>query len=409
MSKAKNIPALRFPEFGGEWKRKKLDDISAWASGGTPSKNNESYWNGNIPWISASSMRGLRYSDSESKITPLGLKNGSKLASSGSILILVRGSMLFNKIPIGIAAKDVAFNQDVKSIVINGHSTAEYILHWFIHLEPKILSMVTGTGIGAGKLDLADLKALGISLPSIFEQKKIASFLTAIDEKLQALKKKKVLLEQYKKGVMQKIFSQELRFKDENGNNFADWEVKKLGDTLLIIVDNRGKTPPTLDFGVPLLEVNSIGGKNINYRTVTKFVDENTYSKWFRKFLEKGDVLFSTVGNTALCSFYDGKIKANIAQNIVGLRFEKEDGLFMFYLLTEKKNNNKFKQIEMGAVQPSIKVSQMIDLHFDFPSIREQQKIANFLTAIDEKISQQQSQIDKVLHYKKGLLQQMFC
>jgi type I restriction enzyme S subunit len=184
-----NVPNLRFSEFSGEWEVKKLGEITSWSSGGTPTKDNPLFWDGDIPWISASSMRGIVYSDSELKITQAGLKTGSKLAKTGTLLILVRGSMLFNKIPIGIVSKDVAFNQDVKSIIVNNYSTSEYILNWFGAFEPKILNMVTGTGIGAGKLDLLDLKALEIKIPFLPEQQKIASFLSLIHDRIQTQSK----------------------------------------------------------------------------------------------------------------------------------------------------------------------------------------------------------------------------
>lgn len=184
-------PKLRFPEFQEKLNAYHLGDFTEWASGGTPSKQIESYWNGNIPWISASSMRGLVYTDSELKITSEALKKGSKLAEKGSLLILVRGSMLFNKIPVGIAGIDVSFNQDLKSIKVSEKSTSEYILQWFFSIEPTLMSMVTGTGIGAGKLDLTDLKALKINLPSLTEQTKITTFLSAVDKKLNLLKEKK--------------------------------------------------------------------------------------------------------------------------------------------------------------------------------------------------------------------------
>lgn len=275
----------------------------------------------------------------------------------------------------------------------------------------KVVKKCTGTSYPS--INSSDLSDIIINYPlsiinSQNEQTKIASFLTAVDEKLQALKKKKSLLEQYKKGVMQQLFSQELRFKDQQGNPFPDWEMKMLGEMISLIVDNRGKTPPVSNIGIPLLEVNSIGNKEINYNAVSKYVSIETYDNWFRKYLDKGDILFSTVGNTALCSYYNGSQAAVIAQNIVGLRFKKEFNLFMFYLLTETKNKNKFKQIEMGAVQPSVKVSQMIDLFFNVPTKEEQTKIANFLSAIDEKINRTKIQIEQTQEWKKGLLQRMF-
>jgi type I restriction enzyme S subunit len=191
---------------------------------------------------------------------------------------------------------------------------------------------------------------------------------------------------------------------------FPAWEEKKLNQLLDKVIDNRGKTPPVEKLGNPLIEVNAIGKRDIKYKVITKYVSDETYESWFRKHIEEGDVLFSTVGATAQCSYFKNEgLKATIAQNIVGLRFNNScNGLFMFYLLTEKNNKQKFKSIEMGAVQPSIKVSQMIDLHFNIPSLGEQNRIAKLLSAIDDKINANQSQLELVKQYKQGLLQQMF-
>jgi type I restriction enzyme S subunit len=169
MTNYKNVPALRFKEFEEELKSIKIGKITTWKSGGTPSKQREDFWNGDIPWISASSMRGTEYGNSKLKITKEGLKKGSRLTKKGTLLILVRGSMLFKKIPIGITTKDVAFNQDVKSIEINENHNSKFILYWFFSKENKILHLVTGTGIGAGKLDLSDLKSLKIPIPTFPE------------------------------------------------------------------------------------------------------------------------------------------------------------------------------------------------------------------------------------------------
>jgi type I restriction enzyme S subunit len=201
---------IRFKDDNGndfaDWEEKKLGDFTFWASGGTPSKDIDSYWNGDIPWISGSSMRGIKYSNSKLKITVEGLKNGSKLAQKGSLLILVRGSMLFNTIPVGITTRDVAFNQDVKSIKCNEETSPIYLLYWFISSENKILNMVSGTGIGAGKLDLIELKRLDIFLPSLPEQQKIADFLSAIDDKLNSVNQQLEKTQAYKKGLLQQMF-----------------------------------------------------------------------------------------------------------------------------------------------------------------------------------------------------------
>jgi type I restriction enzyme S subunit len=263
-----NLPRLRFKEFSEEWEVKELGNETKWSSGGTPSKQVESYWGGNIPWISASSMRGFKYFNSDLKITNDGLSNGSKLALKGSLLLLVRGSMLFNKIPVGIATKDVAFNQDVKSIKPKESLKSEFLLYWFLSSEHKLLNMVSGTGIGAGKLDTQDLLEMDLCIPTIPEQTKIVNFLTTVDEKIAQLTKTANLLARYKKGVMQQLFSQQLRFKDDDGQDFPEWKET----TLCQVADPKVKWSFTggpfgsnlkaedyTDSGVRIIQLQNIG------------------------------------------------------------------------------------------------------------------------------------------------------
>ncbi|WP_320761016.1 restriction endonuclease subunit S [Escherichia coli] len=129
-------------------------------------KSEDSYWNGTIPWISASSMEGHLYSDSKLKITEDGLINGSRLAPANSILLLVRGSILHQKIQVGLATKAVAFNQDVKCLIVNNDMIDPwYLLLWFKAKEQDLLKIVESTGIGAGKLDTKLLMDYPVEIP----------------------------------------------------------------------------------------------------------------------------------------------------------------------------------------------------------------------------------------------------
>ncbi len=352
MEKQKNIPVLRFPEFSKSLESNNLGEITSWSSGGTPSKERPQYWNGNIPWITASSMHGFEYFDSEYKITKEGLINGSRLAKEGQLLILVRGSMLFNKIPVGIALKDVAFNQDVKSVDISAGNSAKFILYWFFSKENVILNLVTGTGIGAGKLDLSDLKNLTLQLPSLPEQTKIATFLTTIDDRLNQLKKKKSLLEQYKKGVMQKIFDQEIRFKDEDGNEYPDWEEKKLGEVAVFF---KGK-------GLPKSDLSANGRyKCIHYGELFTTYKElitniiNKTDKFDNPFLSiSNDVLMPTSDvtpnglATASCIKEDNII---LGGDILVIRLHKMilDGVFFAYYILITENNDLKSNVDFDV------------------------------------------------------------
>ena len=151
---------------GSKWETVRLGDLTKWSSGGTPNKSEDSYWNGTIPWISASSMEGHLYSDSKLKITEDGLINGSRLAPANSILLLVRGSILHQKIQVGFATKAVAFNQDVKCLIVNNDMIDPwYLLLWFKAKEQDLLKIVESTGIGAGKLDTKLLMDYPVEIP----------------------------------------------------------------------------------------------------------------------------------------------------------------------------------------------------------------------------------------------------
>ena len=201
---------LRFHDDHGHdfpgWEEKTLGELTTWTSGGTPSKDEPSYWDGDIPWLSAASMHERYYDDSPLKISEEGLRNGSRIAKKGSLLLLVRGSMLWNRIPVGIAKRDLAFNQDVKALVPTKAVQAEFLLQWFIASENLLLHAVVGTGIGAGKLDTEEMKRLQVQLPSLPEQTKIAGFLSALDGKIGAVGEQMRQMQAWKKGLLQQLF-----------------------------------------------------------------------------------------------------------------------------------------------------------------------------------------------------------
>ena len=170
---------------GREWCQTTLGSLTEWTSGGTPSKQEPSYWNGDIPWISASTMKTIRLENSELKVTASGLEHGSRSAEAGSVLLLVRGSELHKRIPIGIATRTLAFNQDVKALKARASLMPEYLLYWFLGNVETLLNKVEFTGIGAGKLDIDVLKNLPFQLPSLPEQRAIAHILGTLDDKIE--------------------------------------------------------------------------------------------------------------------------------------------------------------------------------------------------------------------------------
>jgi type I restriction enzyme S subunit len=238
-----------------------------------------------------------------------------------------------------------------------------------------------------------------IFVPTLPEQQKIASFLREVDNKLQALKHKKELLEQYKKGIMQKLFSQALRFKDENGQPYPNWGKKKLGEVGTITM---GQSPESKAYnnesnGILLIQ----GNADINERKTKP----RNWTTQITKTCDIGDLILTVrapVGSIAK-SLHKACIGRGVC-SIVNKRNSNLEFIYQFLLAFEPK----WVRLEQGSTFTAISGNDIKSILIEFPSLPEQTKIANFLTAIDQKIEQASQQIAKAETWKKGLLQKMF-
>ncbi len=179
-----------------KWVDTPLGDCVVFKSGGTPSKSNKAYWSGDIPWVSAKDMKQFRLHDAQDHVTPEALKSGSRLAKRGSVLLLVRGMTLHKDIPISIAMRDMAFNQDIKALVAKPAIDPTFLAYWLAGQKSSLLGHVDSAGHGTGRLNTDTLKAMRIQLPPISEQKRIAYILAALDEKIELNRKMNENLEQ---------------------------------------------------------------------------------------------------------------------------------------------------------------------------------------------------------------------
>ncbi len=414
-------PKLRFKEFSGDWEESTIGDVFTFISTNSLSRNDLNYVKGDIYNVHYGDIHMVypTITDAQKEVFPyinqeVNLKIDPENFCQNGDVLLADASEDYDDIGKSIeiinindkkvlAGLHIIFMRDYKGIyadkfkgfMMNSNSVKHQI---------KVLSCGAKV-LGISKSNIVKVK---IPVPSLPEQTKIADFLSTVDEKIQNQQDKITHLENIKKGFMQKIFSRKIRFKDANGNEFPEWEEKKLEDTIETIIDNRGKTPPISSSGYPLIEIASMQNNGLNYRKIEKYVSDETYKTWFRNHIKADDILFSTVGAySGSLSYYDGKIKSCIAQNIIGLRFA-QNSKFMMYLLSEKENQKRIQNIKMNQAQPSIKVTQMIKLKFLIPCLKEQQKIADFLSSFDEKIDVEKEILDHLKELKKGLLQQMF-
>ena len=273
------------------------------------------------------------------------------------------------------------------------------------HMFSRVANIQSGT-----KMPRSDWRVVSQSefkIPIDYkEQQKIAAFLSSVDTKIEQLGKKKALLEQYKKGMMQKLFSQEIRFKDEQGNNYPDWEEIKLGNIGDII---GGGTPDTdkkklWDGDIVWFTPTEIKSKYS--KSSVRKISRQGLAQSSATLLPIGTILFTsraTIGEVSIageeCSTNQG-FQSFIVNNSL---FSNEYTYYWIIL-----NKKRFLRRANGSTFLEVSKSEIKKILFDAPNKEEQKQIANFLSAIDRKIELVDAEIKQAQVFKKGLFQQMF-
>ena len=405
-------PQIRFPEFKNQWEHRKLSDLLSESK----LKNTDLKYDKDEV-LSVSGELGI-----VNQIEHLGRSYaGESVHNYG---VVETGDIVYTKSPLkanpfGI----IKLNKGKAGIVstlyavykVNHKNAFGAFIDYYFSLDAntnRYLRPLVRKG-AKNTLQITNEEAINseIFVPTIDEQKRIASFLTVLDKKIAQLKQKKTLLEQYKKGVMQKLFSQELRFKDENGNEFPKWEKKKLGEIAEFTSSKRVYLSDYVNEGIPFYRgkeiselKNNVEPKDVLYITNDVY---NTFKKEFGV-PQVNDILITAVGTLGNVL----KIRSNKPfyfkdGNLIWLRKIAENSDFLEILLEFK--NRDIERSSIGSTQKALTMVELRKLVFDFPCLVEQTKIANFLTAIDEKINRTENQIQQTQEYKKGLLQNMFC
>lgn len=395
--KNNNIPLLRFPEFEAEWESKKFKEFVI---------------NCNEKYDSEKSNQLFKCIELEHLATETGQLLGyNESKKYGSIKNkFSKGDVLFGKLRPYLKKYLMAPFDGVCSSeiwVFKGKQVNNSFLYWLIQTEAFLELANQSSGSKMPRADWSVVSTGLFSLPSLPEQEKIAAFFTAVDEKVSGLKQKKELLEQYKKGLMQKIFPQELRFKDDNGHDFPDWEEKKL-DTIIInfLVPMRDK-PKELSGEIPWCRIEDFEGKYLSSSKSGQGVTRKTVRDMNLKIYPINTLLVSCSANLGFCAIVKQELITN--QTFIGLvpNENKVNVEFLYYIM--KSSAQKLNVLSSGTTISYLSREQFEKFKIALPSIPEQTKIANFLSSIDEKIDHCQKQIECSEQWKKGLLQRMFC
>jgi type I restriction enzyme S subunit len=408
MEKQLNLPDIRFPEFVNEWESKKLGNLFF---------NRRQKGNINLPIFSVTQDRGLVPRNSLDR-------NMGNDAQPGDNLLVYPNDLVYNMMRMWQGAIGIAHQKCMVSpayVVLQPLDKVDpvFFINYFQRSRSTYLFTAFSYGITSDRLRLyyKDFSEIVLFTPTLPEQIKIACFLTAVDDRLNQLKKKKSLLEQYKNGVMQKIFDQEIRFKDDEGQEFPKWQSKTLGEIGVFQTSSIDKLYDPLQKKVFLVNYMNV----YRHENITNATKENLMivtakdSQIATNNLMRGDILFTPSSETPEDIGHSVVIFEDLENCVYSyhlMRFRpivEINILYSHYFCNIPKVLNQLTKLSSGSTRFTISVKSFSSISVDLPCLQEQNKIANFLSAIDEKISLCNTQIIKTEQYKKGLLQQLFC
>ena len=272
------------------------------------------------------------------------------------------------------------------------------------------------------KINKNEIGECNVYIPHLPEQEKIASFLTLIDKKIGKQKELVELLKKYKRGLLSQIFSQKLRFKDKNWNNYPDWEEKTLNNIFDTVTDFvAAGSFADLRKNVQYNEkpdfaqlVRTIDLKNNFKNKDFVFISESAYNYLWRVNLNEDALILPNIGANIGEVYYICSFKLPYKNNVLGPNaiLLKSSNNNLYYLYSRCLTDNFRKQLflQVGASgQPKFNKTDLKKIKIKISiNIDEQNKISEFLSKFDEKILQEERILDKLQNYKKGLLQQMF-
>ena len=376
--KKTSVPTLRFPKYDDSWKEYRLGNICSNFKSGSTITSRKIYDKGSYPVYGGNGLRGFT----------------DNFNHTGRYLLIGRQGALCGNINL-IDGKNFISEH---AIAVKGNELAD--TDWLAHkLKYFNLNRLSESSAQPG-LSVKKLVRLKIVVPTLKEQQKIASFLSAIDKRIDLLEQKKAKLEEYKKGVMHKIFSREIRFKPrfedldllpgtvaDLAADFPDWEEKKLGE----IAKKESSS-----ISANTLEKNNGEFKIYGATGFLRNVDFYEQKEPYISIVKDG----AGVGRTLLCDAF-----SSVLGTLDIIKPRKETNLiFLYYQL----NQIRFTKYITGSTIPHIYFKDYSKEKLMVPCIEEQNKIAAFLGSIDEKIVLVEKQIKDSSQFKKGLLQQMF-
>lgn len=414
-----------------DWEATYVGQVTSWLSGGTPNRKREDYWQGNIPWISGSTLKTLELETSDQFLTSEGVDAGSKMAPLDSTLLLVRGSALHSEIRAGLVVAPVCFNQDVKALIPNKNVVPRYLTIYLLAMEGELLKLVSSAGNSAGVLDTELVKNFKFLQPSKLEQTAIATALSDVDALINELEQLVAKKQAIKTATMQQLLTGRTRLPQfalrndgspkgykasELGEIPEDWDVEKVGDMLYeISMGPFGSDIKASNFvrtGVPVLSGLNVSSEKLK-DSFNNYVSPEKAKSLKKAVASRGDVIVTHRGTIGQISYVPQDSlfeKYVVSQSQFRARFQSKvlPSWVVTYFLSPRGSYSLLEgKGHTGVPAIAQATTTFRKLLFPLPPFSEQTAIASILSDMDSDISSLQQRLSKTRQIKQGMMQEL--
>ncbi|MBX9255650.1 restriction endonuclease subunit S [Desmonostoc muscorum CCALA 125] len=387
-----------------DWDFKQIGEIAVVSSGGTPSRTNPSYWNGNIPWITTTQIDFNTIISSNEFITELGLKNSAaKLYTKNTLLMAMYGQGK-TRGKVAILGIEATINQACAAIIINKDICNNYVFFYLAHNYEEIRKL-SNTG-NQENLNGNIIKSIFVSIPPLPEQKAIAQSLSDIDALITECDRIIAKKRNTKQGTMQQLLTGKKRLPGFSG----EWEFKKLGEMAEVKGGKRlpkGKFLSKTQTPYPYIKVSDMFYGGVSLENI-EYVPEEVFPSIKNYRIYKDDLFISVAGTLGIVGkIPDSLDGANLTENADRLTSLKCNKEFLFYVLISPSIQNNIDVVKTTGAQPKLALIRIKDFQIFLPSPSEQKAIAQILSDMDAEIEAIEQKRDKYKAIKQGMMQEL--
>ncbi len=392
------------------WKTTQVDAVAVLVSGGTPPRNDPRYWGGQIPWITCKDMKADRLGDSSERLTESGLEAGSRLVPTGAVLIVIRGMILARDVPVAIATRPVAFNQDLKALLPKPSIDGEFLLYALKSKTRDLQQMTARAAHGTKSLLTSNIAGLEIPFPPLTEQRKIAAVLSAVQRAIERQERLIARTAELKKALMHKLFTEgtrgERRKQSEIGLVPNSWRVVRLDQIAAI---ERGKfahrprnAPEFYGGGIPFVQTGDVSRCDGRIRHYTQTLNERGLA--ISKMFPRGTILITIAANIG----YTGILEFDSActDSLVAITPTQGDSaeFLNHYLQTQQPVMDR---LAPQGTQKNINIQFLKPWPIPRPPAEEQLVIGDTLHRVDLKRRNHEQMRDSLVSLFRTLLHQL--